>query len=161
MKRRVGARCASQLLKMALFVALSSRPAASGGQGERLLLRPWHHHPGRRTLGAPCGRRQSAVLCGLRGGVAKDEVADRLAALVSGLSAASRDNATDAALVEVNRAARERERVMQAIRDTLASLEVMGAPEHKPGYFVEQFVSLLDAEGFPRTDIPVMQIQVP
>ena len=101
------------------------------------------------------------LLCGLRGGASKDEVAERPEALVSGLSTVSRDNAADAARVEANRAAKERERVQNAIRDTLARLEAMGAPEHKPGYFAEQFVSLLDAEGFPRTDIPVLEIQVP
>jgi len=159
---------------MCVAIAL---PAASGGQSESL-LRPGHHLPCHRTHAAPCssgGRVRSAVLLcglrglrGLRGGVAQDEVAERLE---SGLSAASRDNAADAARVEVNaedaarveanRAAKERERVQSAIRDTLACLEVMGAPEHKPGYFAEQFVSLLDAEGFPRTDIPVLEIQVP
>jgi len=103
----------------------------------------------------------------LRGGGSSRHIADRRAGLVCGPFSLTRDESVNGtasegsqALAEVNLLAKERERIEEAISDTKQGLARMGAPDHTPGHFSEQYVPLLDAEGYPRNDIPVLEILV-
>jgi len=53
---------------------------------------------------------------------------------------------------------KERDRIEEEIKSHADLMEQLGAPAHVSGEFWERHTPLIDAEGYPRSDIPIMEV---
>ena len=54
---------------------------------------------------------------------------------------------------------KERDRIEEEIKSHADLMQQLGAPAHVSGEFWQRHTPLMDAEGYPRSDIPIMEVK--